>query len=88
MNSAQPMANVGMNHLRSFGFNAGRKNASTCQMMMGMHATRDAHSATPKRMVKPSSAPRTFRAMVPSSFVGRYSITGAMSRLMIVGDAR
>ncbi len=44
MNRATAAAKVGMNHLRSLGFSAGRKNASSCHRMTGDVATMPAQS--------------------------------------------
>ena len=71
MNRNTPTANVGMNHLRSLGFKAGRKNARICHRIMGMHATTDAHSATLKRMVNEPNTSSTFKTTMPSSPLGR-----------------
>ena len=51
-------ATVGMTHLRSFSFSAGRKNAMISQMMIGVQMIMPKKNATLKRIVKP---PRTVR---------------------------
>ena len=71
MNRATPAANVGTNHLRSLGLSAGRKNASTCHRMMGMHATTDVHRATLKRIVNDPNTSKTFSAIAPEGSLGR-----------------
>ena len=49
MNRATAAAKVGMNHLRSLGFSAGRKSASSCHRMTGDVATMPAHNEIWKR---------------------------------------
>ena len=50
MNRATAAANVGMNHLRSLGFSAGRKKARICHKITGAQATSEAHSEILKRV--------------------------------------
>ncbi len=77
MNSESAAMNVGRNHLRSFGFSAGRKNAKICHRVIGAVAIRDVHRATVRRTEKASNAPSTFKATWPSSPLGMNSATGA-----------
>ncbi len=77
MNSESAAMNVGRNHLRSFGFSAGRKNAKICHSVMGAVAISAVHSATVMRTENASKAPSTFRATWPSSPLGMNSATGA-----------
>ena len=81
MNSATAMANVGTNHLRSLGFSAGRKNASSCQIITGDVATSAAHTASWKRTENASNGSRAV------SWLGRYCWMGMMRKLPMVGVA-
>ena len=63
---------------------AGRKNAITSQMMMGVQMIMPKNSATLKRMVKPPSAVRTVRR-VPSGSAPRM---GSIIMSMSVGVAK
>ena len=83
MNKPTAAANVGMNHLRSLGFSAGRKNARICHRMTGEQATTEAHSDTLKRTLKPSNG-----VSVVSAPDGRYSEIGIMRKSTTVAEAR
>ena len=52
-------ATVGMTHLRSLGFSAGRKKPMISQMTIGVQMMTEKKHATLNRMVKPPSAVRT-----------------------------
>ena len=70
------MAKVGMNHLRSLGLRAGKKNASSCQMITGAQATTADHMDILKRTEKASKAPNTLSMTLPDPSVGMYCATG------------
>ena len=88
MNSATAAANVGMNHLRSLGFKAGRKNARICQRMIGDVATTDIQNAILNLTVKGSSALMNWRSTAPLSPCGRNSAMGSSRNWPTVPAAR
>ena len=84
MNRNTAIANVGMNHLRSLGLSAGRKNARICQRMTGEHATTDAQKDSLKRVANASKGVVYMPCWNPS---GRNSEIGANRMTESVGVA-
>ena len=76
MNRATAAANVGINHLRSFGLSAGRKNARICHKIMGEHATKDTQNETLKRTLNYSNGSIAVSTAMPCASVGRNSAIG------------
>ena len=82
-----PATNVGMNHFRSLGLSAGRKNARICQRMNGEVATMEVQNDTLNGIVNGSMLPMTLSCW-PFSLTGRKSLIGQMRMLITVGAAR
>lgn len=55
MNNKIAQKKVGRNHLRSFGFKAGKKKASSCHNTIGEDATTDVQKAILKRVPNDSN---------------------------------
>ncbi len=80
MNRATAAAKVGMNHLRSLGFSAGRKKARSCHRITGEVATIPAHTDIWKRTAKASKGSMACSDAMPlAGFTGKNSAMG-MSR--------
>ena len=88
MNSTTAAANVGMNHLRSLGLSAGRKNASSCHRITGEQATMAAQMEILKRVENASNGSMAMNDGRPSGPFGRYSAIGIIRNWPMVGVAK
>lgn len=77
---------VGINHLRSLGFKAGKKKARICHKIIGEDATIAVQKAILKRVPKDSKGVNANNC-IPFSFCGKKSLIGKINNCPTTGAA-